>query len=259
MGLCAPINLKFFEVKSFILFLKYHPLSCMDRNIFSWSRLSVRVPFVSSCRHSPHRIAGRSHLACLRLGPGLRGPSPSGWGSARAPGRPGLDSDPEPSLEPGTGLDTTPPTPGGCIEGWGLSIFTLCILGTFSSIFLRLTRLKCMLWVTFSSQNVIWSQNYTVIAMLPQQTVMQNSWFVSSLKVTSMTLSRVPSSGHTVKTCTLPLDVWVIGLNQRLPDSSWSPSPLRRPLMKTVKKHVFHMVCTVWAWVPFHDPAKWVL
>lgn len=30
-----------------------------------------------------------------------------------SPGRPGLDSDPEPSLEPGTELDMTPPTPAG--------------------------------------------------------------------------------------------------------------------------------------------------
>lgn len=30
-----------------------------------------------------------------------------------SPGRPGLDSDPEPSLERGTELDRTPPTPDG--------------------------------------------------------------------------------------------------------------------------------------------------
>lgn len=62
--------------------------------------------------HSPHQIAERSHLVCLRLSSSQRGPPPSGWGSALAPKRPGLDSDPELSPEPGTELDMTPLTPG---------------------------------------------------------------------------------------------------------------------------------------------------
>lgn len=76
--------------------------------------------------HSLRQIGERSRLVCLRFCLCRRGLRPLGWGSEHAPERPGLGSDPEPSLEPGTGLGMSPLTPSGhtyreCMalsEGW---------------------------------------------------------------------------------------------------------------------------------------------
>ena len=63
------------------------------------------------CFHSPHQTAERSRLVCFQFCLCRRAPPPLGLGSVLAPVRPGHDFDLEQTPEPGTELDTTPPTP----------------------------------------------------------------------------------------------------------------------------------------------------
>lgn len=112
--------------------------------------------------HSPHQIAERSHLVCLRLWSSQRGPPPSGWGSALAPERPGLDSDPELSPEPGTELDMTPLTPGTGQRG-NVRI-ELHVLQGFLYVFLEIrpNLIYTVHPVDFSPQILCFDINYSI-------------------------------------------------------------------------------------------------